>query len=348
MSHSGNWEVVTGLEVHVQLATESKIFSGTSTQTGDEPNRHASLIDLGMPGTLPVVNKEAIRNAIRFGLAVNADIARRSVFERKNYFYPDLPKGYQTTQLAEPIVGAGEVEVQLENGDKKVVRIHHAHLEEDAGVFARGLSWPDRHRPQPRRHAVDRNCFGAGYERRRGRGGVRAQAAFHRHLLGICDGDMSQGNMRFDVNISIRRPGDPLGTRTETKNLNSFRFMEKAIALEVARQIDVLEDGGEIVQETRLYNDIPTPPAPCSRKTPTITATSVPGPVAGDGQRRGNTNPCATSCRNCRTPARRATSSWYRLLGLRRRPCCPAPSPRRATRSRRRAWRRRRSWPPTG
>ena len=255
MSHSGNWEVVIGLEVHVQLATESKIFSGTSTRTGDQPNRHASLIDLGMPGTLPVVNKEAIRNAIRFGLAVNADIARRSVFERKNYFYPDLPKGYQTTQLAEPIVGAGEVEVQLENGDKKVVRIHHAHLEEDAGKSL--------HEDFHGQTGIDLNRAGTPLIEivsEPDMSGAEDAVAFARKLhsivtsLGICDGDMSQGNMRFDVNISIRRPGEPLGTRTETKNLNSFRFMEKAIALEVARQIDVLEDGGEIVQETRLYN----------------------------------------------------------------------------------------------
>lgn len=255
MSHSGNWEVVIGLEVHVQLATQSKIFSGTSTQTGDEPNRHASLIDLGMPGTLPVVNKEAIRNAVRFGLAVNADIARRSVFERKNYFYPDLPKGYQTTQLAEPIVGAGEVEIQLESGDKKLVRIHHAHLEEDAGKSLHedfhGQTGIDLNRAgTPLIEIVSEPDMSSAEE----------AVAFARKLhsivtsLGICDGDMSQGNMRFDVNISVRRPGEPLGTRTETKNLNSFRFMEKAIALEVARQIDVLEDGGEIVQETRLYN----------------------------------------------------------------------------------------------
>ena len=255
MSQAANWEVVIGLEVHVQLATESKIFSGTSTRTGDEPNRHASLIDLGMPGTLPVVNKEAIRNAIRFGLAVNADIARRSVFERKNYFYPDLPKGYQTTQLAEPIVGAGEVEIQLESGDKKLVRIHHAHLEEDAGKSL--------HEDFHGQTGIDLNRAGTPLIEivsEPDMSGAEDAVAFARKLhsivtsLGICDGDMSQGNMRFDVNISVRRPGEPLGTRTETKNLNSFRFMEKAIALEVARQIDVLEDGGEIVQETRLYN----------------------------------------------------------------------------------------------
>ncbi|MBF5055220.1 aspartyl/glutamyl-tRNA amidotransferase subunit B [Alcanivorax sp. 521-1] len=257
--HNG-WEVVIGLEVHVQLATRSKIFSGASTATGDEPNRHASLIDLGMPGTLPVVNKEAIRNAVRFGLAINADIGRRSVFERKNYFYPDLPKGYQTTQLAEPIVGAGEVVIRLEDGTEKTVRIHHAHLEEDAGkslheAFSDGMGHGQT--------GIDLNRAGTPLIEivsEPDMGNAEEAVAYARKLhaivtsLGICDGDMSQGNMRFDVNISVRRPGEPLGTRTETKNLNSFRFMEKAIKLEVERQIDVLEDGGKIVQETRLYN----------------------------------------------------------------------------------------------
>ncbi len=261
-SMNGGWETVIGLEVHVQLATESKIFSASSTRTGDEPNRNASLIDLGMPGTLPVVNREAIRHAIRFGLAVGAEIGRRSVFERKNYFYPDLPKGYQTTQLAEPIVGPGVVDIELApkgneggQGEKKSVRIHHAHLEEDAGKSLHedfhGMTGIDLNRAgTPLIEIVSEPDMSNSEE----------AVAFARKLhsivtsLGICDGDMSQGNMRFDVNISVRRPGQPLGTRTETKNLNSFRFMEKAIALEVARQIDVLEDGGEIVQETRLYN----------------------------------------------------------------------------------------------
>ncbi|MBL7251867.1 Asp-tRNA(Asn)/Glu-tRNA(Gln) amidotransferase subunit GatB [Alloalcanivorax sp. C16-2] len=252
--HNG-WEVVIGLEVHVQLATRSKIFSGASTATGDAPNSHASLIDLGMPGTLPVVNKEAIRNAVRFGLAINADIGRRSVFERKNYFYPDLPKGYQTTQLAEPIVGAGEVVIQLEDGREKTVRIHHAHLEEDAGKSL--------HEDFHGQTGIDLNRAGTPLIEivsEPDMGNAEEAVAFARKLhaivtsLGVCDGDMSQGNMRFDVNISVRRPGEPLGTRTETKNLNSFRFMEKAIKLEVERQIDVLEDGGKIVQETRLYN----------------------------------------------------------------------------------------------
>ncbi|EKF74157.1 aspartyl/glutamyl-tRNA amidotransferase subunit B [Alcanivorax hongdengensis A-11-3] len=250
-----SWEVVIGLEIHVQLNTNSKLFSGSKLSTGAEPNTQASLVDLGMPGTLPVVNREAVRKAALFGLAINADICRHSVFERKNYFYPDLPKGYQTTQLAEPIVGAGEVEIQLESGEKKIVRIHHAHLEEDAGKSLHedfhGMTGIDLNRAgTPLIEVVTEPDMRNAEE----------AVAFARKLhaivtsIGICDGDMSQGNMRFDVNVSIRKPGEPLGTRTETKNLNSFRFMEKAIKLEVERQIDVLEDGGEIVQETRLYN----------------------------------------------------------------------------------------------
>ena len=250
-----SWEVVIGLEIHVQLNTTSKLFSGSKLSTGAEPNTQASLVDLGMPGTLPVVNREAVRKAALFGLAINADICRHSVFERKNYFYPDLPKGYQTTQLDKPVVGAGEVEIQLESGEKKIVRIHHAHLEEDAGKSLHedfhGMTGIDLNRAgTPLIEVVTEPDMRNAEE----------AVAFARKLhaivtsIGICDGDMSQGNMRFDVNVSIRRPGDALGTRTETKNLNSFRFMERAIKLEVERQIDVLEGGGEIVQETRLYN----------------------------------------------------------------------------------------------
>ncbi len=232
-----SWEVVIGLEIHVQLNTVSKLFSGSKLSTGAEPNTQASLVDLGMPGTLPVVNKEAVRKAALFGLAINADICRHSVFERKNYFYPDLPKGYQTTQLAEPIVGAGEVEIQLENGEKKTVRIH---LHEDF----HGMTGIDLNRAgTPLIEVVTEPDMSNAEE----------AVAFARKLhaivtsIGICDGDMSQGNMRFDVNVSIRKPGDELGTRTETKNLNSFRFMERAIKLEVERQIDVLEDGGPTI-----------------------------------------------------------------------------------------------------
>lgn len=251
-----DWETVIGLEVHIQLATKSKLFSGSSTAFGAEPNTQASAIDLAMPGTLPVPNAEAFRMAVMFGLAVNAEIGRRSVFERKNYFYPDLPKGYQTTQLAEPIVGAGHLDLVLGNGDTKRVRIHHAHLEEDAGKSLHedfhGMSGIDLNRAgTPLIEVVTEPDMRSAEE----------AVAFARQLhgivtsLGICDGDMSQGSMRFDINISVRPRGESkLGTRTETKNLNSFRFMEEAIELEVERQISVLEQGGRIVQETRLYN----------------------------------------------------------------------------------------------
>ncbi|MDX2463574.1 MAG: Asp-tRNA(Asn)/Glu-tRNA(Gln) amidotransferase subunit GatB [Porticoccus sp.] len=251
------WETVIGLEVHAQLATKSKIFSGSSTAFGAEPNTQASALDLAMPGTLPVPNEQAFRYAIMFGLAIDAEIAKTSVFERKNYFYPDLPKAYQTTQLEKPIVGPGHVEIELADGTKKSIRIHHAHLEEDAGKslhegnFEHGMSGIDLNRAgTPLIEIVSEPDISNSEE----------AVAFAKKLhsivtsLGICDGEMSQGSMRFDVNISVRRPGEELGTRTETKNLNSFRFMEDAIALEVERQIDLIEDGGRVIQETRLYN----------------------------------------------------------------------------------------------
>jgi len=253
-----NWETVIGLEVHVQLATKSKIFSGASTAFGAEPNSQACAIDLAMPGTLPVVNKQAIEYAILFGLAIDADICQESVFERKNYFYPDLPKGYQTTQLEKPIVGPGQVVIQAANGEEKIIRIHHAHLEEDAGKslhegdLLAGTSGVDLNRAgTPLIEIVSEPDMSNAAE----------AVAFAKKLhsivtsIGICDGEMSQGSMRFDVNVSVKPAGSTeLGTRTETKNLNSFKFMEDAIELEVERQIDLLEDGGTVTQETRLYN----------------------------------------------------------------------------------------------
>lgn len=250
------WETVIGLEVHVQLNTATKIFSGASTAFGAEPNTQACAIDLAMPGTLPVVNAEAYRKAVMFGLAIDAGIAKRSVFDRKNYFYPDLPKGYQTTQLDIPIVGPGHIDLQLGEGKTKRVRIHHAHLEEDAGKSLHedfhGMSGIDLNRAgTPLIEVVSEPDMNNSVE----------AVAFAKQLhsivtsIGICDGKMAQGSMRFDVNISVRPKGqEELGTRTETKNLNSFKFMEEAIALEVERQIDILEDGGSIAQETRLYN----------------------------------------------------------------------------------------------
>ena len=250
------WETVIGLEVHVQLATNTKIFSGASTAFGAQPNTQACAIDLAMPGTLPVANEQAFRYAVMFGLAIDAEIGKRSVFERKNYFYPDLPKGYQTTQLDEPIVGAGIVEVALSDGTTKAIRIHHAHLEEDAGKSLHedfhGMSGIDLNRAgTPLIEIVSEP------DMRNAEEAIAYAKKLHSIVtsLGICDGEMAQGSMRFDVNISVRLKGDEtLGTRTETKNLNSFKFMEEAIKLEVERQIDVLEEGGTIVQETRLYN----------------------------------------------------------------------------------------------
>jgi aspartyl-tRNA(Asn)/glutamyl-tRNA(Gln) amidotransferase subunit B len=250
------WETVIGLEVHVQLATKTKIFSGASTAFGAEPNTQACAIDLALPGTLPTPNAEAFRFATMFGLAVNAEIGKRSVFERKNYFYPDLPKGYQTTQLAEPIVGAGFVDLELGEGRTKRVRIHHAHLEEDAGKslhedFA-GMSGIDLNRAgTPLIEVVTEP------DMRNAEEAVAFAKKLHSIVtsLEICDGEMSQGSMRFDVNISVRPKGqEKLGTRTETKNLNSFKFMEEAIEQEVDRQISDLERGIKIEQETRLYN----------------------------------------------------------------------------------------------
>lgn len=256
MNKITEWETVIGLEVHVQLATQSKIFSGASTAFGAEANTQACAVDLAMPGTLPVINEQAMHYAIMFGLAIGADINQRSIFDRKNYFYPDLPKGYQTTQMDEPIVGPGEVEIQLADGSHKTIRIHHAHLEEDAGKSL--------HEEFPGLTGIDLNRAGTPLIEIVSEPDMRTSEeaiAFAKKLhsivtsLGISDGDMSQGSMRFDVNVSVRIKGEEkLGTRTETKNLNSFRFMEQAIALEVERQIDLLEYGEVVLQETRLYN----------------------------------------------------------------------------------------------
>ncbi|PJE79975.1 Aspartyl/glutamyl-tRNA(Asn/Gln) amidotransferase subunit B [invertebrate metagenome] len=251
------WEAVIGLEIHVQLNTKSKIFSGSSTAFGAEPNTHACAVDIGLPGTLPVVNDGAVKKAIQFGLAIDGKINQVNAFERKNYFYPDLPKGYQTTQLERPIVGPGKVTIRREDGTEKVVRIHHAHLEEDAGKSI--------HDEIPGMTGIDLNRAGTPLIEivtEPDMSNAEEAVAFAKKLLSIvttldiCDGEMSQGSMRFDVNISVRHPGDSLGTRTETKNLNSFRYMDAAIKREIERQIDVLEDGGKIVQETRLFNGI--------------------------------------------------------------------------------------------
>lgn len=250
------WEVVIGLEVHVQLATQSKIFSGAPIQFGAAPNTQACAVDLAMPGMLPVFNEEALGMAVRFGCAVDATINKRSVFDRKNYFYPDLPKGYQISQLDYPIVEKGHLDIQLENGEHKRIGITRAHLEEDAGKSLHedfhGMSGIDLNRAgTPLLEIVSEPDLRTPQE----------AVAYLRKLhaivtyLGISDGDMSQGSMRCDCNVSLRPRGQQeLGTRTEIKNVNSFRFVEKAIQSEIERQTDILEEGGKIVQETRLYD----------------------------------------------------------------------------------------------
>lgn len=250
------WETVIGLEIHAQLATRSKIFSGSSTAYGGLPNTQANLVDLGYPGVLPVLNAEAVRMAVRFGLAIGATIARRSIFARKNYFYPDLPKGYQISQYEQPIVEDGTVEIVLEDGTRKVVGVTRAHLEEDAGKSL--------HEGLGRSSGIDLNRAGTPLleivsepDMRSAREAVAYMKKIHTlvRYLEICDGNMQEGSFRCDANVSVRRKGrHEFGTRCEIKNLNSFRFVERAINFEVARQIEVVEGGGSVVQETRLYD----------------------------------------------------------------------------------------------
>ena len=253
---SAAWEVVIGLEVHTQLATKSKIFSGSSTAYGAEPNTQASLIDLGYPGVLPVLNGEVVRMAAKFGLAVNATVATRSIFARKNYFYPDLPKGYQISQLELPIVEHGEMFIRDEDGAEKRIGITRAHLEEDAGKSL--------HERFDKMSGIDLNRAGTPLleivsepEMNSAKEAVAYMRKIHSivRYLEISDGNMQEGSFRCDANVSVRPRGqEELGTRTEIKNLNSFRFVEKAINFEVERQIELIEDGGEVRQETRLYD----------------------------------------------------------------------------------------------
>ncbi|MEH6602962.1 MAG: Asp-tRNA(Asn)/Glu-tRNA(Gln) amidotransferase subunit GatB [Halomonas aquamarina] len=250
------WETVIGLEVHVQLATRSKIFSGASTAFGAEPNTQACAVDLGLPGVLPVLNEQAVAMAVQFGLAVHAEIPEVSVFDRKNYFYPDLPKGYQTSQMYHPIVGAGEVEITLDDDTTKRIRIHHAHLEEDAGKSLHedfhGMTGIDLNRAgTPLLEIVSEPDMRSAKEAAAYLKAIHSIVTY----LGISDGNMAEGSMRCDVNVSVRPKGqEAFGTRAEIKNVNSFRFVERAIAFEVERQIELIEDGGKVVQETRLFD----------------------------------------------------------------------------------------------
>ncbi len=251
-----HWEAVIGLEIHAQLASQSKIFSGSPTAYGAEPNTQASLIDLAYPGVLPVLNAEAVRMAVKFGLAIGARIARRSIFARKNYFYPDLPKGYQISQYEHPVVGKGSLAIMLDDGLVKIVGVTRAHLEEDAGKsLHEGLA-----------HAtgIDLNRAGTPLleivsepDMRSAKEAVAYMKKVHTlvRYLEICDGNMQEGSFRCDANVSVRPRGqEKFGTRAEIKNLNSFRFVEKAIQYEIARQIDLIESGAKVVQETRLYD----------------------------------------------------------------------------------------------
>ena len=250
------WEAVIGLEVHVSLSTQSKLFSGTASIFGADPNTEANIFDLAMPGTLPVLNEEALRMAVKFGLSIDAEIGKRSVFDRKNYFYPDLPKGYQVTQLDFPTVGKGSLTINLEDGSERVIGVTRAHIEENAGKSLHedfhGMSGIDLNRSgEPLLEIVSEP------EIRNATEAVAYLKKLHAivRYLDISDAIMAQGSMRCDVNVSIRPKGETeLGTRTELKNINSFRFVEKAINSEIQRQQDLLEDGGKVVQETRRYD----------------------------------------------------------------------------------------------
>ncbi|MFW1762491.1 Asp-tRNA(Asn)/Glu-tRNA(Gln) amidotransferase subunit GatB [Acinetobacter calcoaceticus] len=249
------WEVVIGIEIHTQLATNSKIFSGSSTEFGQDPNTQASLVDLAMPGVLPVLNEKVVDLAIRFGLGIDAYIDQASVFARKNYFYPDSPKGYQISQMDNPIVGLGHIDIQLEDGTTKRIGVTRAHLEEDAGKSVHdqfeGMSGIDLNRAgTPLLEIVSEPDMRSVEE------AVAYIKSIHTLVrwLGISDGNMAEGSFRADCNVSLRRPGQPFGTRCELKNLNSFRFIEQAINVEIERQMEILEYGGSIDQETRLFD----------------------------------------------------------------------------------------------
>jgi aspartyl-tRNA(Asn)/glutamyl-tRNA(Gln) amidotransferase subunit B len=252
---TGDWEVVVGMEVHAQVTSNAKLFSGASTEFGGAPNSHVSLVDAAMPGMLPVINEECVRQAIRTGLGLNARINLKSVFDRKNYFYPDLPQGYQISQYKSPIVGEGVVAVDMLDGERVSIGIERVHLEQDAGK-----SLHDQH---PTMSYVDLNRAGVALMEIVSKPDLRSAEeakAFLTKLrsilryLGTCDGDMEKGNLRADVNVSVRKPGAQLGTRCEIKNINSIRFVGMAIEAEARRQIDLIEDGGTVEQETRLFD----------------------------------------------------------------------------------------------
>ncbi len=252
---TGDWEIVVGMEIHAQVTSKSKLFSGASTEFGGEPNSHVSLVDAAMPGMLPVINAECVKQAVRTGLGLKAQINRRSVFDRKNYFYPDLPQGYQISQYKNPIVGEGEVIVDVTPTEQITVGIERLHLEQDAGKSL--------HDQSPDSSFVDLNRSGVALMEIVSKPDIRSAEEARAYVtklrtilryLGTCDGNMEQGSLRADVNVSVRRPGEPFGTRCEIKNVNSIRFIGQAVEVEARRQIGILEDGGTIDQETRLFD----------------------------------------------------------------------------------------------
>ncbi len=254
---SGPWEVIIGLEVHAQVSSNAKLFSGASTNFGAEPNAQVSFVDAGFPGMLPVINEYCVEQAVKTGLGLNAKINYHSVFDRKNYFYADLPNGYQISQFKQPVVGEGTLILDLPNGESRTIGIERLHLEQDAGK-----SMHDQH---PTKTYIDLNRAGVALMEIVSRPDLRSseEAAFYMKKLrsilryvGSCDGNMEEGSMRCDANVSVRRSGDPLGTRCEIKNLNSIRFLQQAIDYEANRQVGILEDGGKIVQETRLFDSV--------------------------------------------------------------------------------------------
>ena len=281
---TGDWEVVIGLEVHAQVVSKSKLFSGAAASFGAEPNTQVSLVDAAMPGMLPVPNAECIRQAVRTGLAINAQINRWSRFDRKNYFYADLPQGYQISQLYHPLVGEGHLDIEADEkagiASDKRIGVERIHVEQDAGKLM--------HDQHPTRSYVDLNRSGVALMEIVSRPDMASPAeagAYLRKLrailryVGSCDGNMEEGSMRADVNVSVRRPGDPLGTRTETKNVNSVRFVMQAIEHEANRQVDVIESGGTIVQETRLFNPIRAPRGRCDPKKMRMIIAISPIPI---------------------------------------------------------------------
>ena len=252
---TGDWEIVIGLEVHAQVTSKSKLFSSASTEFGAEPNSQVSLVDVAMPGMLPVINERAVEQAVRTGLGLNAQINLVSIFDRKNYFYPDLPQGYQISQFLDPVVGKGEIEIDLADGTSRTIGITRLHLEQDAGKSI--------HDQDPRKTLIDLNRSGVALMEIVSEPDMRSAEEAGAYVtkirsivryLGTCDGNMQEGSMRADVNVSVRKPGGELGTRSEVKNVNSIRFIREAIEYEARRQIEIIEDGGTVDQETRLFD----------------------------------------------------------------------------------------------